>query len=187
MPTIITHAVVPLLLGSAAGKRRISRRLLGSGTIAAMLPDTDVLGFRFHIAYADAFGHRGAMHSVAFALFCAIAAMLLHRPMHTRKIYAFAFVGLAVLSHPMLDMLTNGGLGVALAWPVSQQRYFFPWHPIRVSSIGVRFFSASSWSVIESELLWVWLPTSILALTLWQWRRKRDELRNGEGFASVVP
>ena len=151
-----------------------------------MLPDADVLAFRFHIAYADVLGHRGALHSAAFALLCAATAMLLHRHLRTRKTSAFVFVGSATLSHPLLDMLTNGGLGVALAWPVSAHRFFFPWRPIRVSPIGQRFFSAGSWSVIESEVLWVWLPTAILALSLWYWRRKRDSKPNDEGSGHVV-
>jgi inner membrane protein len=57
-PSIFTHAAVPVLLGAAAGRLLISRRLLVAGAVAAMLPDADVLGFRFGIAYGDAFGHR---------------------------------------------------------------------------------------------------------------------------------
>ena len=172
MPTLFTHAAVPLLMGSAAGTQRVSRRLLLAGTMAAILPDMDVLSFRFGIAYADPFGHRGAMHSVAFALLMALVAAGLHRRLHTSAVRAFVFVGLASLTHPLFDMLTDGGLGVALAWPLSEQRYFFPWRPIQVSPIGVRFFSARSWPVLESELLWVWLPASLLSLALWRWLRR---------------
>jgi inner membrane protein len=63
MPTVFTHATLPIFLGAAAGKRQISRRLLWAGTIAAMLPDADTLGFRLGIAYDDAWGHCGALHS----------------------------------------------------------------------------------------------------------------------------
>jgi inner membrane protein len=73
-------------------------------------------------------------------------------------------------------MLTDGGLGVAIAWPLSERRYFFPWRPIHVSPIGMRFFSAHSWAVIGSELLWVWLPASLLALLVWYWRKTIDGL-----------
>ncbi|MFC5740909.1 metal-dependent hydrolase [Dyella tabacisoli] len=181
MPTIITHAAVPLLLGAAAGSRRISHRLLAAGAIAAMLPDADVLGFKFGIGYATAFGHRGASHSIAFALLLGLLAAALHRPLRSSAWCAFGFVGLAALSHPLLDALTNGGLGVALAWPWDLHRYFFPFRPIEVSPIGARFFSARGWVVIQSELLWVWLPAALLALTLWRWRLRHD--RHG----STVP
>lgn len=174
MPTLFTHAVVPLLPGAAAGKARISRRLLLAGTIAAMLPDADVLSFRLGIPYADAFGHRGCMHSLAFGILIATVAALLHRYLRTTAARAFTFVGLAAISHPLLDMCTNGGLGVALAWPLSAKRYFFPWRPILVSPIGTRFFSAHALPVILSELLWVWLPASLLALIVWQWRTAKD-------------
>lgn len=178
MPTIFTHAAIPALLGAAAGRQRISRRLLGAGVVAAMLPDADTVGFKLGIAYANAFGHRGAMHSLLFALCVALLAALLHRPLRSTPAHAFAFVGLAAASHPLLDMLTDGGLGVALGWPLSTRRYFFPWHPIHVSPIGTRFFSARAWPVLSSELLWVWLPASFIALTAWR-RRAGSADRSG--------
>ena len=168
MPTIFSHAAIPALLGAAAGRQRISGCLLGAGVVAAMLPDADTLGFKLGLAYASVFGHRGAMHSLLFALCVASLAALLHRPLRSTPAHAFAFVGVAAASHPLLDMLTDGGLGVALAWPFSTQRYFFPWHPIHVSPIGLRFFSAHAWPVLSSELLWVWLPASVIALIMWR-------------------
>lgn len=171
MPTVITHAAVPLLLGAAAGKRAVSPRLLAAGAIAAMLPDADVIAFRFGVAYADAFGHRGAAHSLAMALLLGALAALACRPLHTTRWRAFVFVGLAALSHPLLDALTDGGLGVALAWPFSAERFFFPWRPIAVSPIGARFFSARGLAVLGSELSWVWLPCALAAFTLWLSRR----------------
>ncbi|GGA14041.1 metal-dependent hydrolase [Dyella caseinilytica] len=170
MPTLFTHAVAPLLPGIAAGKNRISRSLLLAGTVAAVLPDIDVLSFRLGIPYAAALGHRGAIHSLLFGIGMAVLAALLHKHLRTNAARAFAFVGMAALSHPLLDMLTDGGLGVAIAWPLSEQRYFFPWHPIHVSPIGMRFFSAQAWTVIGSELLWIWLPVSAFALIVWKWR-----------------
>jgi hypothetical protein len=52
MPSIITHAAVPLALWCAADRGRIPPRLLVAGVIAAMLPDADVLAFALHIPYA---------------------------------------------------------------------------------------------------------------------------------------
>ena len=45
MPTIITHAAVPLCLGLGLGSRVIPPRLLFTGIVLAMLPDADVLTF----------------------------------------------------------------------------------------------------------------------------------------------
>jgi inner membrane protein len=107
-------------------------------------------------------------------LLLALLAATLHRLLRTSAWRAFGFIGLAAASHPLLDACTNGGLGVALGWPLDNHRFFFPWRPIEVSPIGVRFFSMHGWLVIQSELLWVWLPTATLALLLWHWRRRCD-------------
>ena len=40
MPTVITHAAVPLCIGLGLGSKVIPPRLLFAGIILAMLPDT---------------------------------------------------------------------------------------------------------------------------------------------------
>lgn len=171
MPSIITHAAVPLALWCAADRGRIPPRLLGAGVIAAMLPDADVLAFALHIPYADAFGHRGASHSLLFAGVLAMVATLLHsfgrgrpwsalscQPRLAPTVQTAVFVFVCAASHPLLDALTSGGLGVALAWPWSEHRFFAPWRPIRVSPFAAQFFSARGVATLLSELRWVWLP-----------------------------
>jgi inner membrane protein len=171
MPSIITHAAVPLALWCAADRGRIPPWLLGAGVIAAMLPDADVLAFALHIPYADAFGHRGASHSLLFAGVLAVLAALLAffgsrrpwsaglcQPRLASTVQAAVFVFVCAASHPLLDALTSGGLGVALAWPWSEHRFFAPWRPIRVSPFAPQFFSARGLATLLSELRWVWLP-----------------------------
>ncbi|SBV36850.1 Inner membrane protein YbcI [uncultured Stenotrophomonas sp.] len=164
MPTIFTHAAVPLALWCASGRGRIPGRLLGAGIAAAMLPDADVLAFALHIPYADAFGHRGASHSLLFAGVLATLAALLSRHLHAGRMQALAFVFICALSHPLLDALTSGGLGVALWWPWSDQRLFAPWRPIRVSPFANGFFSMRGLQTLLSELRWVWLPLALCVL-----------------------
>ena len=67
----------------------------------------------------------------------------------------------------MLDMFTDGGLGIALFSPFDTTRYFFPWRPLRVSPIGIgRLFSVSANAALISEIIWIWLPlTTILVVT----------------------
>ncbi|WP_367381383.1 metal-dependent hydrolase [Stenotrophomonas cyclobalanopsidis] len=186
MPSIITHAAVPLALWCAADRGRIPPRLLAAGVIGAMLPDADVLAFALHIPYADAFGHRGASHSLLFAgVLAALAAVLAffgsRRPWSavlrqprlastTSTVQAAVFVFVCAASHPLLDAMTSGGLGVALAWPWSEHRFFAPWRPIRVSPFAPQFFSARGVATLLSELRWVWLPlaTAVVAWKLIQ-------------------
>lgn len=176
MPTVFTHAAVPLALWCASERGRVSKRLLAAGVVAAVLPDADVAAFALGIPYADAFGHRGASHSLLFAGLLAMLAALFARPLRAGRWQALAFVFVCALSHPLLDALTSGGLGVALWWPWSEQRLFAPWRPIRVSPFASGFFSARGVQTVLSELRWVWLPLcmGVIAWKLIQLRPSTD-------------
>jgi inner membrane protein len=188
MPTILTHAVVPLAIGLGLGSRRIPPRLLCAAMLAAILPDLDVVAFALHIPYADDFGHRGASHSLLFALLVGVLALLAAPLLRCSRGMAFGFVGLAGASHGLLDMFTNGGLGVALWWPWSAERLFMPWQVIEVSPLTVqRLLSPRGVAVLQSELLWVWLPAAALACGLLIVRKigsMRDQSTgtNGNGY-----
>lgn len=190
MPTILTHAAVPLALGLGLGHRVISRRLLFAGIFAAILPDLDVAAFRFGIAYADSFGHRGASHSILFALATGLLALGCARALRTTRLTAFFFIGLSTLSHGLLDMVTNGGLGIAMFWPWSDVRYFAPWQVIEVSPLSLhRVFSPRGVAVLKSELLWVWLPAALSFLLLFFARHSRWGFINpkSEKHATTTP
>lgn len=177
MPTVFTHAIVPLAVAAGLGRRTISTRLAWAGAAAAMLPDLDVIAFRFGIAYAHEFGHRGASHSLGFALLMAALAFACAPWLRSRRLVAAGFIGASTASHPLLDMLTDGGLGVALWWPWSDDRVFAALRVIEVSPISVRrFLDGRGWEVLQSEFVWVWLPAIAAALLLWSLRRllRRD-------------
>jgi inner membrane protein len=165
VPTILTHPAVPLAIGFAVGSRVVPGRLLLAGAIASVLPDADVLAFRLGISYSHDLGHRGATHSVVFALILATLAFLLARPLRAMPKVSFLYVLAAAVSHPLLDMITNGGLGAALWWPASDDRLFFPVQVVEASPLSLRrFFGAAAVPVLKSELWWVWLPCSAVAL-----------------------
>lgn len=167
MPTIFSHAAVPLALGIGLGSRVVPRRLLVAGILASILPDFDVLAFRFHVPYADVFGHRGISHSLVFALLLATLAALCAARLHATRRSAFLFVAISAASHGVLDMFTNGGLGVAIFWPWSSERFFTPWRVIEVSPLSIdRILSARGITVMMSELSWVWLPAAIVCAAL---------------------
>ncbi|MEP1420836.1 MAG: metal-dependent hydrolase [Erythrobacter sp.] len=169
MPTVFTHAVVPLALAVAVGRTRVSPRLAIVGAVLAVLPDADVAGFRFGIEYAHEWGHRGATHSIVFAAICAAALSAIWK--EARSLVAFAFLTLSMASHGVLDTLTNGGLGAALLWPFDNTRIFAPETPILVSPIGRNFFSERGLDTLMSELWWIWLPCAVIALVGWGVRR----------------
>jgi inner membrane protein len=172
VPSIFSHAVVPIAAGLGLGKV-VSRRLVVLSAFCAILPDFDTLAFKFGIAYSSQWGHRGFAHSITFAVCVALIAMCFSRPLKSKVWLIGLMVFLATVSHPLLDMCTNGGLGVALYWPYSNERVFFDFRPIAVSPIGVsRFFTERGFAVMKSEFLWVWLPSIILLFTLRGIRRK---------------
>jgi len=178
VPTILTHPAVPLMLGLALGRARIARPLLAAGIGAAIAPDLDVIGFRLGIGYAEDLGHRGISHSLLFAVVLGLLALAAAPWLRTRRASAFAFVAASAASHGLLDMCTNGGLGVALLWPFSDARLFFPAHPIQVSPFSLgRVFGPDAARLFGSELLWVWLPCALAGLAVLMLRRRSDSAR----------
>jgi inner membrane protein len=167
VPTILTHPAVPLALGLGLGPSVISRRLLVAGVAASVLPDLDVIAFPLGISYASDFGHRGVTHSLVFAALVALGGAYGRRALRTTAVRALGFLFLATASHGLLDACTNGGLGVALLWPWSGERYFAPFQMIEVSPLSVQqLWSVRGARVLWSELAWVWAPCTVLAGTL---------------------
>ena len=167
MPTVLAHPALPLAVGLGLGRQIISGRLLAAGVAASLLPDLDVLAFPLGVHYGSAFGHRGFTHSLAFALAAALVGGYCHRALRTRFSRAFLFILASAASHGILDAFTNGGLGIAFLWPFSSDRYFAPYQVIEVSPIGIsRFLTSRGLSVLESELVWVWVPCVVLGVAL---------------------
>jgi len=164
MPTIFTHAIIPLAGSLALGKARIPTPVLVTGIVLAALPDADVIGFKFGVDYADQLGHRGASHALLVAAIVAAAITAMFRPANWKLVFAFLFVSMA--SHGLLDTFTDGGLGAALFWPFDDARIFAPVTPIRVSPLGLGFFSSRGVAVIISELIWIWTPALVFAVAV---------------------
>lgn len=167
MPTVFTHAVAALGLGALFYRREVPKGIWGLGAACAVLPDLDVVAFSFGIPYEHTLGHRGLSHAPVFAAVLAgvLVALFFRRGvpgMGRGALWLYLF--LATASHGLLDAFTDGGLGVAFLIPFSNERFFFPFQPIRVSPIGVlRFLSGRGLEVLRSEILWVWAPSILLA------------------------
>ena len=85
MPTVVTHAAVPLAIGFALGQRVIGRRLLFAGIAGSIVPDLDVIAFPLGVAYGDIAGHRGLTHSIAFAILLGALALAASGPLCKRR------------------------------------------------------------------------------------------------------
>src|SRR5688572_28849564 len=83
----------------------------------SFLPDADVIGFFLGVRYEDPWGHRGATHSLAFALALGAAIGALAPWFGHAALRTGVMATLVVVSHTLLDALTDGGLGCALFWP----------------------------------------------------------------------
>jgi inner membrane protein len=142
--------------------------------LCSILPDADVLGFRLGINYEDLLGHRGLSHSLPFAIILSLVVTFLafpQLPPRWTRLLLFSYFFVVTASHGVLDAMTDGGLGVAFFAPFDDTRYFFPFRPIKVSPIGLSFFSARGLDVIWSELWWVCIPATTIAGAVFRCRK----------------
>jgi inner membrane protein len=166
MCSILTHSAVPIALSACFPEGTVSPQLVFAGIACSAIPDLDVIGFSLGIGYDNMLGHRGLTHSVAFAVaLAACVGFTVFRDDESGFVLPLIFLFLSTLSHPLLDMLTNGGRGIALWAPFSHERFFFPWRPIQVSPIGLGFFSERGIRVLLSEFRWVWLPATAVFIS----------------------
>ena len=174
MPTIFSHAIFASAVGKAYAADPMPMRFWVLTATCAMLPDVDAIGFAFGVPYDSMLGHRGLTHSIAFSLLIGFVVGMFafgKRLASVGRVQLVLYFSLVTLSHPLLDALTNGGLGVALFAPFSAERYFFPFRPIEVSPLGMRFFSARGLEVLGSEIVWVWLPALLIYLAAKMYRK----------------
>ena len=153
-----------LHVDGAAGRRRLAAAMTGFAALS-VLPDADVIAFAFGIPYDAPFGHRGAFHSVAAGLLLGLLVGLTDR---RRPLRTALLASLVAVSHGLLDTLTNGGRGIAVLWPLSDERFFAPWRPLQVSPIGWAALSGFGLRGMLKELVW-FLPLLLYAF----WPRPR--------------
>lgn len=169
MPSAITHAIVGISASFAISKGMAPQRFFALSILCAMLPDLDVLAFRFGIPYGNFWGHRGFFHSFSFSLllgFC-VAFVFFRKEGFISKSFLFYFLYFSVVTstHGILDAFTNGGLGIALLSPFDNGRYFFWATPISVSPLSVKaFFGDRGIAILKNEIMWVWLPSIFVAV-----------------------
>lgn len=167
----IGHVFVGLAAGRAfSADREVAKRAAIAFSIVSLAPDADAIGFVFGVHYGDSFGHRGATHSIVMAALVGLLAYAFAQRKNLPPVRTAAFAGLVALSHPILDTMTyGGGLGCALLWPLSDERYWAPLRFIPISPIGAGMLSARGARVIGAEIL-IFAPFWIYAI--WPRRAK---------------
>lgn len=142
------------------------KRILFLAIASSIMPDIDVLAFKYGVPYEHMLGHRGITHSIFFAvLWSAILVFTFHASSIKKdKWLLFSLYFLATVSHAFLDAITTGGMGVAFFAPFDNDRYFFPWRLIKVSPISAsRFFSEWGLKVLASEAKYIGLPCLLIS------------------------
>jgi len=181
MASAITHFIVAAALALPAAESATLRRVLprwgipASCGLMAVFPDFDTILMRvFDIPYRSFWGHRGFFHSPFFLiLFSAVVAVAVAwRSGRTVVRWLTLLWSCAAISHPLLDMLTDGGAGVMLLFPFSQARLFFPWRPIHVSPLDIsRFFEVAGY-ILRSELPFCFAAAAIGVFGRLLWFRR---------------
>ena len=168
MASLFGHVAASTAIGYAFFPKQVRPLTLVVAGFCAFAPDLDVLAFRYGIPYESQWGHRGWTHSLVFALTVGSLIGLIFSGLTASggqtdlKRTTLWFV-LSMISHPLLDMMTNGGRGCALWWPFSMERIFLPWRPIQVSPMSVSsFFTPWGLEVLASEVIWIGLPCVVL-------------------------
>jgi inner membrane protein len=170
MPTVMTHMLVGAAASQIAPPGVPKGRLAVLLALAAAAPDLDVIGFSMGVPYGALLGHRGLSHSLLFAALLGATtamALLARRQVPWHRWLATMIIALvAVASHGLLDAATDAGLGIGFLLPFSDDRYFLPFRPMATAPLSPqRFFSAGRWHLMQSEMLWVWLPLALLSVS----------------------
>jgi inner membrane protein len=164
LPTIFTHAFVGISGSALISKKSDFKKIVLLSIICSVLPDADVIGFKFGIKYSDFFGHRGFFHSIFFAVIVGVlmsSIFFRENRVFSKQWWKLSiYFGFITASHGLLDALTNGGLGVALLSPFDNYRCFFSATPILVSPINPdKFLTMRGLKILTNEFIWVWIPS----------------------------
>ena len=68
MASAFSHMAVPALLFASFKSDSVNFKLFLLAAICSVIPDVDVVAFKFGIPYESQWGHRGFTHSLVFAL-----------------------------------------------------------------------------------------------------------------------
>ena len=160
MASVFGHSMVAYTIARVGNNSNVKWLILFA-ILSSILPDLDVIAFKFGVPYEHPLGHRGFTHSILFAIIWAL--LLAFTIGKTKKLIWFLVVFLSTVSHGVLDAMTSGGKGVGFFIPIINDRFFFPFRKIKVSPIRIhQFFSDWGLEVMKSEFVYIILPCIII-------------------------
>lgn len=166
----IGHVFVGMAAGRAYTKdRALAKKAMIALSIVSIWPDFDGLAFAFGVPYEAPFGHRGATHSLTLAVVVGFLGLYVAIREKLPRARTAMYAGVVAASHGLLDTMTyGGGLGCALLWPASNERFWAPIRFIPISPIGLRILTFRGLKVMLAEVV-IFAPFWIYAL----WPRKK--------------
>lgn len=175
MPTI-GHLGVALPVNKVIMREKNTKKIVLFSLLCALLPDFDFIGFIWGLEYSHFFGHRGFTHSLFFsALVAFLIAIIFFKNQDGSRLnirsryffllfFNFFMVG---ASHNLLDMLTNGSLGVALLSPFWNGRVDFGMVLIDAMPLHPSYFiSMGGPKILLQEFFYIVLPSLLLTMFL---------------------
>ena len=128
----------------AVARQRSRRASIGVAALLmalAVAPDLDIIGEVLELAE-----HRGASHSLGFAMLVAAVAFLVARATGRSGRWWAVATAVAVGSHGILDLFSPGP-AVELLWPLTEQRFAAPIRPLPAPPIEISPHSAALWAI----------------------------------------
>jgi inner membrane protein len=187
MASLFTHVAVPLLARRAVRvPKELERRLDVIAVLVSIWPDLDYATLPFEVRPNDLLGHRGLTHSLFVAIAVGLVASLLF-PKSARRRIAPLLV-LVALSHPIIDAMTAGDLGVALFWPITRARFSFPFSLVATCPVGLDEW-LGYWGLltIANEALYIVMPLALaVAYARSPERRARIAMYAGAWIVGLV-
>jgi inner membrane protein len=166
MPTI-GHVAIGFAAGRTQAHSRgaLWRQLALYGALG-VAPDLDIIPALLHHPWLVPLGHRGATHSITFALALGLFVSLVAPGTSRARTALAAF--LTVASHGLVDPLNTSSIGTAYLWPFSSERFSWGVKFIPETPVGWGAFHGVGLQHLLAELV-IFSPFLLYAL----WPRAR--------------
>ena len=163
----IGHLAVGAALGAIYSRKTGSNPRITILTFAglAVAPDLDLVTSFWGVPPNTPLSHRGISHSFPFAIALATLVAVFFRN-QGRALLAGGVTLAALVSHGLLDAMSQLGNGPMLLWPLTTQSYEFIWRPIPGVLNASHYLTLQAMPTLAVETL-MFLPLIVFAaLTL---------------------